>query len=538
MATAAPMPRIKLNFSAGAYPPPPEEVVEEDGEIEFDEPESTDDDDDGSVEEHSQSPTPIYRSTEVSTVDTPILDTEPVAPFRPVRIILKAPKWRPDEDEEAAVVPIRRKRKRRKSKTSHRRYDSSTSSEENYIQSGFKTLSGRTVINPNSRKEPSPSPLSNPSFNKSNPPSKSKSKFKTTMSRRPKQRRQSSGWAHSPAKPIHPVRKPIVDPAEAIRLSILNARCVKCHKAADSRDDKIVFCDGCEKPYHQKCHRPNIHQSYIEELEKNWFCFKCVKLLEEEDAEEDFGEVIHEYGDKEEGRYEEDGRRTELINQVQADVEDEDQVYFRDVDTVSELDQEENNYYSAEGEGQLPGTIQFENMEQSMKQLNDEQHKTFIESLSHSELVDLVCRLRANGASFDINLPLGIKDKLLKFMNDKKRKRPATGTDASIEVIERIDKPVSPTSEEEEEENQGTETQQPQTKRRKFTASEEYWLWREDPGNPAITHIVYDNGVGRPAHEANPPLFPYPGKEQPDATRPEERDGGEGKPAVKDNRQN
>ncbi|RVD80358.1 uncharacterized protein DFL_008255 [Arthrobotrys flagrans] len=534
--TAAPTPRIKLHFSAGAYPPPPTEQdggIDEDGDVmESEEPESSGDDDGDVDSEYPISPAAVNRRTE--DFDASVLNAEPVLPFRPIRIILKAPKRNPEELEEvAATVSVRKKRKRRKSKTSHRRYDSSTSSEE-YIQSGFKTLSGRTVVNPNTRKEPSPSPPPP----KHAPPKKFKSKTMASTSSK------STGVSRKPANNQ--------GEEEAIRLSILNARCVKCHKASEPKGDKIVFCDGCEKPYHQTCHRPKIDQSYIEVLEKNWFCFKCAKVPGEEEEDEDLFEEMEDY---EEG--EEADRRNELINQIQAEQE-EDGAYLREVDTASEDHEDEcqekegggNDYYPAEQREQAesqPTTnfanpIESQNMEYSIKGLDDEQHKLFLETLSHDDLVDLICRLRSNGATFDFDFPSGIENKLVEFTRARnernKGKKRKSSAAAAVEAAK--DKESSqaeesvPSSAEEEDGPDGDHP--PEPKRRKLTASQRYWLWREDPETPSITHIVYRNGVGRPAHEVYPPLFPYPGRGQPDVPQPEERDGG-GEGGPKDDKQ-
>ena len=37
----------------------------------------------------------------------------------------------------------------------------------------------------------------------------------------------------------------------------------------------IVFCDGCNTPYHQYCHQPPIEQKVIEEVDKEWYCKEC-----------------------------------------------------------------------------------------------------------------------------------------------------------------------------------------------------------------------------------------------------------------------
>ena len=39
----------------------------------------------------------------------------------------------------------------------------------------------------------------------------------------------------------------------------------------------IVFCDGCNTPYHRFCHHPPIDQSVIDEVDKEWYCKACEK---------------------------------------------------------------------------------------------------------------------------------------------------------------------------------------------------------------------------------------------------------------------
>lgn len=39
----------------------------------------------------------------------------------------------------------------------------------------------------------------------------------------------------------------------------------------------IVFCDGCNTPYHRFCHHPPIDQSVIDEVDKEWYCKLCEK---------------------------------------------------------------------------------------------------------------------------------------------------------------------------------------------------------------------------------------------------------------------
>ncbi|KAK6509871.1 hypothetical protein TWF481_004599 [Arthrobotrys musiformis] len=570
------MPRIKLHFSAGAYPPPPpsppaesDDEVDEDEEVfESEEPESSSGDDEnvGFLEQSSAPPAAVVnRRTEEEAgktiFDNSVLNAEPVLPFRPIRIILKAPKRNPEEEleETTAATPVRKKRKRRKSKTSHRRYDSSTSSEE-YIQSGFKTLSGRTVINPNTRKEPSPPPPlpSKPqSHHNTQVQSPKKSKPKTTMrgiaavqGRRcppiqPNVLTRTGGKHRKEAEHMDRIHRE----ENARRLSIiLDAKCVKCQKASDSRDDKIVFCDGCERPYHQMCHRPRIDQSYIDVLEKNWFCFNCVGRMgeEDEDIEEGYEEEYEE----------EDSKMNDLIDQIGAEQED-DESNFRDVemtsdghedeDQQSEEDNGDDHSSAKEGEQEEKPqstksitkhltTIKSQNMEDSINSLDSEKQKLFLQTLAHDDLVDLICRLRSKGAAFNFDFPPGIRNKLLNFARAqdenteiKKRKTSTTATSGSPkEKKERKSSKPAPSSIESDDASDGDGA--PETKRPKLTAAQRYWMWRENPESPYLTHIVYRNGVGRPAHEAEPPLYPFASRKLPEAEVPhpaEESRGGE-----------
>lgn len=38
----------------------------------------------------------------------------------------------------------------------------------------------------------------------------------------------------------------------------------------------IVFCDGCNTPYHQYCHDPPIADEVVKVEEKEWFCSECI----------------------------------------------------------------------------------------------------------------------------------------------------------------------------------------------------------------------------------------------------------------------
>ncbi|KAK7206576.1 hypothetical protein BZA70DRAFT_274583 [Myxozyma melibiosi] len=51
--------------------------------------------------------------------------------------------------------------------------------------------------------------------------------------------------------------------------------CKVCQRGHSPDSNLIVFCDGCNDPYHQLCHSPPIGREYIEVAEAQWFCANC-----------------------------------------------------------------------------------------------------------------------------------------------------------------------------------------------------------------------------------------------------------------------
>ena len=54
-----------------------------------------------------------------------------------------------------------------------------------------------------------------------------------------------------------------------------SAVCKVCLRGTSPASNQVVFCDGCNAPYHQWCHKPPIPNSVTEEVEKEWFCAEC-----------------------------------------------------------------------------------------------------------------------------------------------------------------------------------------------------------------------------------------------------------------------
>jgi hypothetical protein len=71
------------------------------------------------------------------------------------------------------------------------------------------------------------------------------------------------------ATPVYKRKKP------TYRKNPESAVCKVCLRGVSPASNMIVFCDGCNTPYHQWCHQPPIDKSVIEEIDKEWFCRPC-----------------------------------------------------------------------------------------------------------------------------------------------------------------------------------------------------------------------------------------------------------------------
>lgn len=57
--------------------------------------------------------------------------------------------------------------------------------------------------------------------------------------------------------------------------------CKNCGRGHSPASNMIVFCDGCNGPWHQFCHDPPISQDVIRIEEQEWLCSDCQVLREE-----------------------------------------------------------------------------------------------------------------------------------------------------------------------------------------------------------------------------------------------------------------
>lgn len=56
--------------------------------------------------------------------------------------------------------------------------------------------------------------------------------------------------------------------------------CKICMRGHSPDFNLIVFCDGCNDPYHQLCHNPPIGRMFIEIPDAQWFCSECQKAIQ------------------------------------------------------------------------------------------------------------------------------------------------------------------------------------------------------------------------------------------------------------------
>lgn len=80
------------------------------------------------------------------------------------------------------------------------------------------------------------------------------------------------------ASPLDPTSSK--KPAKRKRVT-LSAVCKNCARGHSPQSNQIVFCDGCNTPWHQYCHDRPITPTVILEEEKEWHCADCEVHAEE-----------------------------------------------------------------------------------------------------------------------------------------------------------------------------------------------------------------------------------------------------------------
>jgi hypothetical protein len=75
--------------------------------------------------------------------------------------------------------------------------------------------------------------------------------------------------------PTIPEPSPSVKRRKSTKTRVETALCKVCHRGTSPGNNQIVFCDGCNTPYHQYCHDPPIEKEVVQVIEKEWLCGPC-----------------------------------------------------------------------------------------------------------------------------------------------------------------------------------------------------------------------------------------------------------------------
>ncbi|KAK5106792.1 hypothetical protein LTS08_000915 [Lithohypha guttulata] len=57
------------------------------------------------------------------------------------------------------------------------------------------------------------------------------------------------------------------------------ALCEHCLRSNGPPGNLIVFCDACNKCWHQRCHEPRIEKEVVADTKAEWFCADCDRIL-------------------------------------------------------------------------------------------------------------------------------------------------------------------------------------------------------------------------------------------------------------------
>lgn len=63
--------------------------------------------------------------------------------------------------------------------------------------------------------------------------------------------------------------------AKMVKRTAEQALCKKCTRMHSPASNQMVFCDGCNDPWHQRCHDPWIEDEIIKDQDIHWYCMVC-----------------------------------------------------------------------------------------------------------------------------------------------------------------------------------------------------------------------------------------------------------------------
>lgn len=63
--------------------------------------------------------------------------------------------------------------------------------------------------------------------------------------------------------------------AKLVKRTAEQALCRKCTRMHSPASNQMVFCDGCNDPWHQRCHDPWIEDEVVKDQNVHWYCMVC-----------------------------------------------------------------------------------------------------------------------------------------------------------------------------------------------------------------------------------------------------------------------
>lgn len=83
-----------------------------------------------------------------------------------------------------------------------------------------------------------------------------------------------NGASNSPAVKTHPkIKRRVYRGREQFAL------CEHCLRGYGPPGNVIVFCDACNKCWHQRCHEPHISKQTVTDSKAEWYCSECDRIL-------------------------------------------------------------------------------------------------------------------------------------------------------------------------------------------------------------------------------------------------------------------
>lgn len=168
---------------------------------------------------------------------------------------IKADSLNPTDD--TVVIPPQKKRKRTASDESSGSSDPATPSEpssrassEEFMPENTQTRSGRKALKP--------------------------STFVPSSTTTPVVKRPGLGSA-GPSAPKPAAMAKIK--RKTYRGREHAALCEHCLRGHGPPGNVIVFCDACNKCWHQRCHEPQVSEDIIKDMKAEWYCTDCERII-------------------------------------------------------------------------------------------------------------------------------------------------------------------------------------------------------------------------------------------------------------------